>query len=449
MGVLEERRLDKLFPRVDSDTDIQARLRRYYEFWAELRSLLTMPRVYTFVTGKSAAFALLGLGLGRPEFKSPSLHKYVVLGALSEADIVEAFDESLCTDGTALSDALQFGDDSVKQHFLSAVAEVTAGQPRLVQHFLQNAAHHLQGKVLESKSAIKAALKMAEAKTRSTLLLEAHYTPKEPDSGPLFHALLLAGLLDVPIHPLEKFSFHGKPVRALELIDNYNFYITPLAEDSEFVRVRIAPCLARLLTFVHVPHWVANLHSACLLPLLDMEELPASLLTGGKILEIMLRTRLATFMALLGQSTTPSHWARVIPAFAGTAFANAFVRHPALLFPKVTTRAKKTKKTKKTKKANDDRTADAPIKLLGTPANTLVVPADQSSSPDLFLVLPENVVAFQCKFGNHPLSWADLRPEINNATPFATEEKPLSLVIVAFALGQQLLTHLNEIEVCV
>ena len=100
---------------------------------------------------------------------------------------------------------------------------------------------------------------------------------------------------------------------------------------------------------------------------------------------------------------------------------------------------------------NDDRTIlpkDAPAKLLGMQPNTLVVPYDQSASPDVFLLLPDNLVAFQCKLSNDPLAWADLKSEIANAEPFATEEKPLSFVIAAFALDDKLLAYLNEAEVC-
>ena len=171
--MLESPTFNRLFAPFITDTASQkARLLRYYLFWEALRPLLTMPRVYTFVTGKSDAFMLVGLDR---EFRLPSLHKFVVLDALSERDIIDTFDASRFEAGGWLRDTIKFSDVAMKKRFLAAVAHETAGHPRFVQYFLQKAARYVRdtNPTIDSDAAITKVLKEADRMTEAVLNLEA------------------------------------------------------------------------------------------------------------------------------------------------------------------------------------------------------------------------------------------------------------------------------------
>lgn len=101
VGSLEGTPFDRFFGPIQGD-DIKPRLQRHYDFWRLLDPLLSAKGVYTFVTGKSPSFALIGLQFGHPRISSPLMHVFVVLDALSEADITEAFDQSTAKPGVLL-----------------------------------------------------------------------------------------------------------------------------------------------------------------------------------------------------------------------------------------------------------------------------------------------------------------------------------------------------------
>jgi hypothetical protein len=42
---------------------LEDEMKRFYQFWDCFTTVLTIPRVHTFCTGKQTAFSLIGLGV--------------------------------------------------------------------------------------------------------------------------------------------------------------------------------------------------------------------------------------------------------------------------------------------------------------------------------------------------------------------------------------------------
>lgn len=336
--MLESNDYSHLFRVPTSLTPLQARLWPYNKFWAAMVELLHAPRVYTFVTCKSPAFAFLDLQLGRPEVVPPSRHFTLLLGALSVPDIHEAFDKTQTLERLPLRDVIKFGSDALKARFLQRVAEETAGQPRLVHYFLEGVALHLRDikQGLDSDAAIEAALQATDKRAEHVLHLQASRTPTPngDDSNELCHALLLASVLDVPLEPMDKIVFDGQEACVLQLADKFNLYITPVAINSPLVRVRVAPCILRRMSLRPAPQSLAEGQSSFLIGLAD-GSVPVTVAAGGPLLEWVLRRRLTIAMLLFGGSGTKT-WESIVPAFEGTAFGKTHIRLPMTVFPKVT-----------------------------------------------------------------------------------------------------------------
>lgn len=133
-------------------------------------------------------------------------------------------------------------------------------------------------------------------------------------------------------------------------------------------------------------------------------------------------------------------WAHAMPVFAGTAFAHEHLMRPdgdlRRAFPKVTTSAK----AGGNENSPTIRPEDLPNTLRGLPANVIYIPAPHSSSPDLFVVLKDNIVGLQFKHiaPQQAMSFSELKGEIIKSRFFAETNKLFSLVIVAFAVGSDL-----------
>src|SRR5687768_12771811 len=108
VGALETPKFDGCcgWPVIQDRSDLRPVLTRYYDFWDVVHLLLCIEHVYTFVSGKQTAFALLGYGLLRVTGgrTSPTRHLHLVLGALTAADIREAYEATqLYESGAKLS----------------------------------------------------------------------------------------------------------------------------------------------------------------------------------------------------------------------------------------------------------------------------------------------------------------------------------------------------------
>lgn len=451
--MLEDQRFDHYFDGPVNNNDISSRLRRYYEFWTVLVSLLPLPGVYTFVTGKSSAFALIcSLKLGPRYQRPPSLHQSIVLGALSVVDITEAFDNSTTTStNLKLCDLIKFSNDSIKQQFMAQVAIETAGQPRLVHYYLQEAAKHIVSTrrgPLDSATAIKEVLVRAEAMTEVLLNLSSNYTPNGDTSRDLFYALVFAGILDVPLNPRGRLTAHGQILPTLALIDEFNFYIVPTSrstpEQLDFVRVRIAPCILRRMNVANAPSWVTE-HQPGFLAKLSTESIPTSLLFGGELLEWLIRQRLIVMLLLFGPSRAT--WAAVVPAFDGTAFGGANLVEPPPNAP-ITTVLHVSNLGNAAYNIPHSSIKPEHVRqaLQSLDKYVIAAAANKSKSPDLLIRFENHVVGFQAKYvgPEDALSFTELQEEINKSQNFGSSAEPLSLVIVAFSLGGDLQQWLNE-----
>jgi hypothetical protein len=49
----------------EGEFDLKNRLARYYSFWEIVLPTLQMPSVFTFATGKSPAFAMIGMKVSK------------------------------------------------------------------------------------------------------------------------------------------------------------------------------------------------------------------------------------------------------------------------------------------------------------------------------------------------------------------------------------------------
>ena len=109
----------------------------------------------------------------------------------------------------------------------------------------------------------------------------------------------------MPLNPKLKVNIGDRQVRAFQLIDKFKFYVTPLKEGSDLVRVRVAPCLARCLQFNNFPPWQKAVR-----PLIVDHMLKAIPVVGGNmgdILEGFLRLRLTTVLTLFGDDVGQGH----------------------------------------------------------------------------------------------------------------------------------------------
>lgn len=169
-------------PAPSSDTDLQRRLRPYHAFWSFLLPLLSTPRVYLFVTGKGAGFPLISKGLLSSATNSPvtppSSLLPIIAGPLSTDDIDEAMQNTVTMDYTTpIMQRITFASPAQKERFLTRLVEETAGQPQLVQYYLD--AISMWGVHIDSDTAVEQALALGEQHAMSPPQAAYSYTLHE------------------------------------------------------------------------------------------------------------------------------------------------------------------------------------------------------------------------------------------------------------------------------
>lgn len=188
-----------LFPQnaLPKDTATQLTLRRFYNpFWRDLTPLLAQPHVFTFVTGKTQAFGLIGLSLIGSS--SPSRHTEVALRALSVSDMDTAICKSTTVRGTPLTHWLTFACADLKARFLRRLDEETAGQPRLVHMYLEGMCEWLHEHKLkpgiDSEERVEELMRIGDEHADEKLKLATH-GPR--GTGRVLSALIMAAMLGI------------------------------------------------------------------------------------------------------------------------------------------------------------------------------------------------------------------------------------------------------------
>ena len=438
--------LVQLFPAnpLPNDTPTQTTLRRfYYPFWRELMPLLRQQRVFTFLTGKTQAFGLIGLKLiGNV---SPSRHTEVTLHALSLVDLDAALLKSTTRSCTPLTHWLTFATLDLRAHFLRRLDEETAGQPRLVHLFLEGMCVWLHEKKvtssIDSEERIEDLMRVGDAHTDEELTLATH-GPKGTSSE-LLSVLIMAAMLGIsmPIVKRATIWHEGNQLPLLAVIDRFNLYAYKVdsgdkRDDAFYVRIRIADCLLRRIPAME------------LCPELLIGNIPLSLLGKGDALELLLRLRLVRMLSM--QRKSSSTWGTAITAFASTLIADQPVvsvnSSCVYCIPQIIVddRRKNCGVPAGTSTAWESpmhvsHLAEFFARADLLPENAVGYPASESCSPDVLLRLKRVLVGFACKLGKTPTTWKVVQDEIDKAKPFiAAANMPVCLVIVALTLGEEI-----------
>lgn len=438
-----------LFPELgrSGDNDLQATLRRFYcPFWCRMLPLLRQRHVFVFLTGKSLAFGLLGLGLiGNV---SPSKHAQVTLQALSRSDLEVAVTRSETVSGTYLTHWLDFETPDLKDHFYNRLDDETAGQPRLVFSYLRGMCKELNNEPLnpkiDSKKRIEELMVIGDLSADKELNLLTH-GPRGPE--PYLSMLVMASILKItlPITPNATIWYEANQLPLYQVIEQFNLYAFKVGSDERTgvsnVRIRIADCLKR------------RIPASKLCPELSLSNMPLSLLSKGDPLELLLRLRLVRALASTCKPTATT-WGTVIPALQATLVGKEpVVSAPSArcvyCVPQI---------------INDDRKRNcglpesnpwaSPMHVSHLPAflaspewlpeNSVGYPAPESSSPDVLLRLKNVLVCFACKLGKKATTWQVLDDEVKKAAPFiAAAKTPVCLVIVALTLGEEIIHKLG------
>ncbi len=435
-----------LLPPPSNDTDLQKRLRVYYAFWQSLVPLLSMKRVYMFLSGKAPGFPLVGMGmLAKAQVRpvvSPSRIHHVVLGPLSASNIDETLRSSVTRNGTRLEERITFKSKEWRERFLVRLEEETAGQPRLVHYFLEGMS--VQRAHVNSEEALQEALQVGQSHAESKLMLSTNYTPN--GAMELFYALLLLSALDVPLSAATMVAYHGSDKPLLWLVDKFNLYVVPDTrarvhdKDATWLRIRVARCLLKML-----PQNAKSLAMARTMPPFLLEQvssrLPTSVLGQGEPLEWLVRVRLALIMALAGSEEARRTWAEAVPAFASSAIGREIVTQvdgEPVMLPKVVT-SKRSRCRAGTKFGEKMHVDKLPALLAGLPTHRVGYVSDKSASPDIVLRLNSRLLCFALKFYSESstATWAVINKEIGKSAHLHSEELPVTLVIVATNLGEE------------
>lgn len=458
---------------MNNDNNMELVLRRYYSFWDAMHALLRMPRVYTFVTGKQAAFALLGYQLlhttqGKT---SPTDHLHLVLGALKATDIQETYKETqLYYSSKCLSEFVccATGNPELLPYLCQRIRDLTAGLPRMVKACFEALCQIQCGPlVLDSKAAIDTALERAYGRILRTGLLSGRATRTKhlmcnpaAMTGPFsaaYSMLLLASFLQVPLDTRGEvaLSSHTK-IHLLRVIDKLDLYIDPVVrgivskeeeEEEEEGKHLVRVCFSQW-TMRYLREKRTNL-DARLLPVLPLWDVPAAVLGKGDPLEWLVRVR-ATYALSLGSAGHGElKWAELFDVFRGTLLANLAIAidklEPVRCIPKVVKNgdmpAAETLASDPWCKSMGARHWRALFASDAFPVHTIGYPAPESHSPDVLVRCSDSVVAgFVCKLGTTPITWAALRDEIEKANHLLTTTacEKLCLVLVALTLGEEL-----------
>ncbi len=444
--------MEKLFPAnsLPNDTAVQATLRRfYYPFWRELTPLLGQPHVFTFLTGKTQAFGLIGLKLlGN---SSPSRHTEVTLHALSVTDLETAIRLSTTRSCTPLTHWLTFASADLKAHFLRRLDEETAGQPRLVHMYLEGMCEWLHGHKLvsdiASEECVEKLMQIGDEHADKKLTLATH---GPQGTGQLLSALIMAAMLGIslPIVKRATIWLEDTQLPLLAVIDRFNLYAYKVDSSEEradvfYARIRIADCLLR------------RTQATELCPELLIGNIPLSLLSKGDALELLLRLRLVRALSTQCNPASAATWGAAVPAFASTLAGDQPVVsvNSSCIYcvPQIVTDVRRTScgvpagtstAWKSPMHVSHLREFFNRADLL--PDNAVGYPASESRSPDVLLRLKNVLVGFACKLGKTPTTWAVVQDEIDKAEPFvAASRTPVCLVIVALTLGEEIREQLG------
>lgn len=437
-------------PPPDSDTDLQKRLRVYYAFWQSLVPLLRMNQVYVFLSGKAPGFPLVGMGLlAKAQERSvvsppPRIH-HVVLGPLSASNIDETLQSSVTRNGTRLEERITFKSTAWRKRFLARLEVETAGQPRLVHYFLEGMS--VRRVHINSDKVLQEALQVGEDHAKTKLRLSTIYTPN--GTMELFYSLLLISALDLPLNAATMVPYHGSDVPLLSLVDKFNLYVIPAGraqhassnanKEGTWLRVRVARCLLRLL-----PKNTKSLAMARTMPPFLLTQvssrLPTSVLGQGEPLEWLVRVRLGLILALASseEAQQKQTWAEVVPAFASSAVGQEVVTHvkgEPVMLPKVVTseRSRRRAGTKFGEKLHVD------VFLAALPKHRIGYVSNKSASPDVILRLESRLLCFALKLYSESsmVTWVVINKEIGKSAHFHSRELPVTLVIVATNLGEE------------
>ncbi len=429
---------------------------RYHAFWNLIRLQLRAARAYTFVTGKQTAFALLGLGVFGVTggFVSPTKHMHLVLGALTAPDIKLTYQNTqLYETAKLLSTYFEPTSPKLLDYFCNKVCEVTAGLPRMV-HACLEALCQLKHEclVMSSEEEINKALEdaywyLTHHDTRNTSL---RCSP-EAMAGPLcgaYCALLLVSLLDLSLDSCNGYVAlgTGDKLPLLEVVNRLDLFLDTRGCQGYQVRIRSAKWVLR--------HLLAgpDVLNERFRPLVPFWNIPASVLGKGEPLEFITRTRLALVLSLGVAAGGRCCWAELFPVFRNTLLAtcivNIDVKCPVWCIPKVMRKSPETLRFDSTSPwSHPMGVADwaALFKSGLFPPNSIGFPAPESHSPDVLVRCGEDVVAaIQCKLGTTPVTWATLQAEIEKTSHLLRACQKVCLVMVAFELGQQLLSAFHD-----
>ncbi len=429
---------------------------RYHAFWNLVRLQLRAPHAYTFVTGKQMAFALLGLGVFgiTGGFVSPTKHMHLVLGALTAPDIKLTYENTqVCETAEFLSTYFKPTSPELLDYFCNKVCEVTAGLPRMV-HACFEALCQLEQNclVMSSEEHIDKALEdaywyLTHHDTRNTSLRCSPEAMAGPLSG-AYCALLLVSLLDLSLDSCNGYVALGTggSLPLLEVVNSLDLFIDTRGCQGYQVRIRSAKWILRHL--LARPD-VLDGRFRLLVPLWNI---PASVLGKGEPLELIIRTRLTFVLSLGVAAGGRCCWAELFPVFCNTLLApcivNIDLKCPVWCIPKVLRESPQDLRFDSTSPwSHHMGMADwaALFKSGLFPPNSIGFPAPESHSPDVLVRCGNDMVAaIQCKLGTTAVTWATLQAEIDKTSHLLHACRKVCLVMVAFALGQQLLSAFHD-----
>lgn len=441
---------------------MQTALGRYYNVWSVLVPLLAMPRTYTFVTGKSAAFSLIGLQAG--PISSPSPHCGIIMGALNPGHIQYTFEKSTLTDGTLLPDVIPVANGMLVE-FCRRVQQLTAGTPRLVHACLEALAQLRLQATLDTKEQIEQALEQAfkllvgsghESATSLDVKRQVFFPALDANrhlTG-VFCGLLLAALLEWPMPNNANIVLDDSTTaRLLDVANRLDVFIDPNDCPENTFRIRFSQWATRALSERIQKGELVDRRLPLVTRLLSV---PQEVLGKGEPLEWVLRTQLVSTLGhakLTGRIT----WGELCGIFCDTVVATQKVEllssHPIRLLPKVVTQLQQRPDLKalaaspeqawQCTMAHEDWSELFQCGLF--PPNSIGHPAPLSACPDILVRCSDNVVmGFLCKLGQTPITWADLKEEIAKAEPLLKAAKQVCLVLVALTLGAQLEDAFND-----
>jgi hypothetical protein len=290
-----------------------------------------------YCTGRQAAFGLIGLGLLKPKGgsrASPTRHVQLILGALTEQDIHDVYEQTELSNGEKLRDVLR-----VKNSWLlcQKIHVVTGGVPRYV-HYCFNALV-TSSMPLNTNEQIERALDAAYEKAKLTArdLLFGHQNVTGP-LGKYFHTLVFVATLHQPVDVSRPFFLpNGSKLYLEHLVHMFGLFLDNYKPPST---VHEMAEKQKQLVLVCFPVWsMRHLmeESNHIMPLfIPLARMPAGLLGQGEPLEWVVRTRLAIQLSL----AQGRYWQEVFNVLSNTMVARVVVqldeKRPVCCIPKVT-----------------------------------------------------------------------------------------------------------------